>query len=380
MMMSKEENRARKKCRRIRRLSEKIYYLSTFIWRKVLTKCEWDDEKAGNYQCRSLSPEEKAEVRRVWGNVKVKDKWFVMYNSIKRDGDVPFDARYMPLDIYYCFIDEWFNNTRESYTMDDKNMYDLYFNDVRRPQTVVRRINGRLLDERYRDLTIEQAVQLCKSQKSVIKKPTLYAAGGAGIDFWDEADGMEALVNILEKGGNFVVQGIVRQHPDLAALHEESLNTIRIVTCYLDGKVEVLSSLVRVGVGSARIDNACSGGVFCGLEDDGRLKKYAYNMHIEAFERHPNGILFAEHKIPYFDRCKELALSLANRFLRVAKLISWDMAIGEDGEPVLIEMNLTYGGADMPQIANGPLFGDKTEQVVRQALNTKRYRRYKRWL
>ena len=378
--MATKRQRIWKRYRWVRRQSEKLYYYATFIWRKAQTKASWEDEKAANYKKRVLTPEEKAEVRRVWKDIKVDDKWFVLYNSIKREGDNRFDARYVPLDIFYCFIDEWYNNDQEAYALDDKNMYDLYFHDVHRPKTIVRKMNGNMLDESYMPLSMEQAVQLCKQQKSVIKKPTLYVAGGEGIVFWDEVDGEGALVDILEKGSNYVVQGIVHQHPDLAALHKESVNTVRIITFYFEGEMMVLSSLLRIGVGEARMDNACAGGVFCGIRDDGSLKRYAYSKHGVAYETHPQGGVYAEHKVPGFDRCKALVLDLANRFVRVSKLVSWDLAVGEDGEPVLIEVNLSYGGADIHQIANGPLFGEKTEQVIRHALNTKTYRRYKKRL
>lgn len=378
--MITEKGRIWKRYRWIKRQSEKLYYFATFIWWKAQTKASWEDEKAELYKERPLTAEEKSEVRRVWKNVKVDDKWFVLYNSIRREDPYGFDARYIPLDLFYCFIDEWFNHDLEAYALDDKNMYDLYFYDVKRPKTIVRKMNGFMLDENYMPLTLEQAVKRCKQQKSIIKKPTLYTAGGDGIVFWDEADGEEVLANILEKGGNYVVQEIVRQHSEMASLHKESVNTIRIITCYFEGEMKILSSLVRIGVGEARMDNACAGGVFCGLKEDGSLKKYAYSKRGESFEIHPQGIVYAEHKIPNYDSCRALTLDLANRFLRVAKLVSWDLAIGEDGVPVLIEVNLSYGGADIHQIANGPLFGEMTERVIDQALNTKKYRRYKGWL
>lgn len=378
--MSMNIKRAGKIDRWIKRQSEKLYFLSTFIWRKTQTNYEWEEEKSEFYKDRRLSPEEKAEVRRVWGNIKVDEKWFVLYNSIKREGNDSFDARYIPLDIQYCFIDGWFDKCHESHTLDDKNLYDLYFHDVNRPKTIVRQIKERLLDENYFSVSIEKAVQLCKQQKSVIVKPALIAAGGRGIEFWDEADGEEALVKLLEKGGNFVVQGIVKQHPALATLHKNSVNTIRLVTCLFDDKMEVITALVRMGVGGTRVDNAFFDGLFCGLNDDGSLKKYAYNRYCTPFENHPQGAVFATCKIPNYERCKELVKNLANRFVNVAKFISWDLAIGEDGEPLLIEMNLSYTGIDILQIANGPLYGDKTNWVIAHALSDKRFRRYERWL
>ena len=130
-----------------------------------------------------------------------------------------------------------------------------------------------------------------------------------------------------------------------------------------------------MGVNGNRLDNAGQGGLFCGIHADGSLKPYAYNKQGEAFTAHPQGCTFAGCVIPGFERCQDLVLRLSNRFLRISKLISWDMSVAEDGEPVLIEVNLCYGGADIHQIANGPLFGDKTQAVLDQSIRHSRRNR-----
>ena len=61
-----------------------------------------------------------------------------------------------------------------------------------------------------------------------------------------------------------------------------------------------------------------------------------------------------------------------NRFIKVAKLIAWDLAIDKNGVPVLIEINLPYSGIDLLQIANGPLSGDKTEQIIGEVMSDKK--------
>jgi len=40
------------------------------------------------------------------------------------------------------------------------------------------------------------------------------------------------------------------------------------------------------------------------------------------------------------------------------------VAIGEDGQPILIEVNLCYGQLDYHQYTNGPIFGDLSEELV----------------
>lgn len=48
-----------------------------------------------------------------------------------------------------------------------------------------------------------------------------------------------------------------------------------------------------------------------------------------------------------------------------------DIAVTDDGEPVLIEVNLAYSGVDLFQMANDPLFGDRTEEVISEVFADK---------
>ena len=45
-------------------------------------------------------------------------------------------------------------------------------------------------------------------------------------------------------------------------------------------------------------------------------------------------------------------------------LIAWDICIDEQGIPLAVEFNLKYPDIDMMQIANGPLFGGYTSEVL----------------
>lgn len=46
---------------------------------------------------------------------------------------------------------------------------------------------------------------------------------------------------------------------------------------------------------------------------------------------------------------------------------SWDIAIDEDGEPVLIEYNVGGAGIDIHQYNNGPLYGKYRERIISDA-------------
>ena len=54
---------------------------------------------------------------------------------------------------------------------------------------------------------------------------------------------------------------------------------------------------------------------------------------------------------------------------RYTRLMSWDLAINEDAEPVLIETNLTFSGVDVHQLANGPIYGNHPEPIIEEVVN-----------
>ena len=318
----------------------------------------------------------KEQISKIWNGIHVNNIWFEFYNGIEREIANSHDARYIPLDIQYCYIDDWFNDTNAASVLDDKNMYDLYFHDINRPNTVGRIIDGNYFDKNYCRISLNELLDKCATNKKVILKPTVSSAAGSGIEFWSVDDGKPALEEFLKRHKNYIIQDLIQQHVDIDRIYKDSVNSIRIVTCFLEGKTEILSSVIRMGVNGSKIDNASKGGLFCGINDDGSLKKYGYSKSGEAFISHPQGAVFSECRIPNFSKCKELCVFLSNRFIRVAKLVSWDLAVDKNAEPVLIEVNLCYGGADIHQIANGPLFKDHTEKVIKRVFHQKRYKLY----
>lgn len=356
----------------LKRISSVTYYLGMATFRKAYVQDELNTKK-------KLSKGEfvdKGAIKKVWKNIHVNNVWYAYYNSIERESKSEFDARYIPLDIEYSYIDDWFNNTNAALVIDDKNMYDLYFHDVNMPTTVGRVIGGKYLDKDYQVISIQKLIEQCQSVKHVILKPAVNSSAGHGIAFWNESEGAEVLEKLLTERNNIIVQTLIRQHEEINKIYPESVNSIRIVTCHFKGETRVLSSVIRMGQDGNKLDNASQGGLFCGINEDGTLKKYAYTKYGVACTTHPQGAVFAECRIPNFDKCKELVVGLSNRFLRISKLISWDLALGENGEPVLIEVNLCYGGTDIHQIANGPLFGNMTADVLNCVFKQqKKYRR-----
>lgn len=326
-----------------------------------------------------LTKQNRKEIKKLWNGVKVNEDWFRFFNSIKRETDDAFDARYIPMDFSYTFLHPYFNNTPFTYAFDDKNMYDLYFHDISMPRTICRIVDNVFLDDNYRRITQEEALALCRKEGRVIIKPADFTANsGRGVFVYDGEKDKDCG---WLKSRNCIVQELIKQHSDMALFHNDSVNTIRMVTFYDEDRgASVLGAVVRMGANGSVVDNASSGGLFCGIHDDGKLTRYGYNRQGLHFASHPNGTVFENRRIPNYKACKEMALFLANRFVKVAKLIAWDLAIDIKGNPLLIEMNLPYSGIDLMQISIGPLFGDQTEDIIRKVMSDKKNQKASRWL
>ncbi len=281
------------------------------------------------------------------------------------------DPKYIPNNLYYTKIDRYFNDRKLGWGFDDKNYYSKIFAGVKQPKNIVRKIKGMLFDGDYRQITIDEAINLISLEDEVICKPTLETGSGYGIRFWmtqkDAEEIRTFLINPNET--DYVIQAIVKQHSKLNKVHKGSINTIRICSILMDDGVHILSSVLRMGVGNSKVDNAHYGGISCGINPDGTLKKYAYGRYTgEKFDKHPQGLVFDGYTIPCYNKAVEL-VKKSHPTIAHFRLVSWDIAIDENEEAVLIEANMRNGGININQFNNGPLFGDLTDRVLKEVFS-----------
>ena len=273
----------------------------------------------------------------------------------------------LPDDFYYSYVDSFLTNYHFSVKFDNKNLYDLYYPDVLKPKCVARKIEGAYLNDRYMPVSIDEVVKRCVTVSNVIIKQTQDTYGGFGVQFVDECDkNIEKLKSILKSGDNFIIQEIIQQHDTLAAFNPQSINTIRIMTLFYDGEPHFMSAVLRMGINGAKVDNCSSGGIVCGISEDGRLKNRAFDNAANVYYKHPQGMAFEGIEVPSFHKCVETALRLSLRLTNVTKLVSWDFSVDKEGNPILIESNLTGGELDFHQLCNGPIWGDRTVYLLKK--------------
>lgn len=149
----------------------------------------------------------------------------------------------------------------------------------------------------------------------------------------------------------YLLEEPIRQHAIMNLLNPSSVNTCRIVSVMNSKKeVTLMASFIRIGNGSAVVDNFNSGGMTAKVDiETGKIIEDAVNKEGKMFSKHPlSGTPINGFEIPYFKEAKEMVIKAAKKSKNV-RYVGWDVAITEKG-PTLVEGN-QYPGHDIYQVA-----------------------------
>jgi hypothetical protein len=153
-----------------------------------------------------------------------------------------------------------------------------------------------------------------------------------------------------------IVQEVIRQDKRMSTFSSSSVNTIRVLTMYTKNEsVIILAASMKCGVGESHVSNLSSGGITVGIDtENGRLRKYGYNKKGTRYSVHPtSNVMFEGFVIPQWQKISELAVKIQKGFPWY-RILGVDIALGENGEPILIEVNDRAGLLGEEQ-SNGPL-------------------------
>lgn len=349
---------------------------STAIRREQKAKelLKWYLEKAGEMQ--PLTDEQLAAVKETWKDIwdtgVVKPEWVQIYTN--KTGE--FDPTYVGSDLHYYYT-EW-NKIDFDYLRAflDKNYMDIVLPCIKHPVTLIRKVHGLYMDADFNKITLEDAINILEENKDpgAVVKISRMSCGGAGVQFIGVNSTREDMKKALETDRDMAVQRVMKQHPEMAKMNESSVNTVRIICMMIDGESVPLSACVRIGNSGSRVDNFSSGGVGCGVQPDGSLNEYGYTQVGVKSSVHTNGFVFKEGKVPNFDKALE-AVKRCHYRVPMFGVASWDIAIDEDGEPVLIEYNVGGAGIDIHQYNNGPLYGQYRDRIINDVFKNYSVRR-----
>lgn len=327
--------------------------IADFLYRRILFKKidTLNKEKNSPYLERNQIKRIK-EVYNEYGKKGITTRWHRFYFACNGE----FSPYYIPETLFYTEIEPQLNNKTYKKVLSDKNLLEYLFNEIKQPRTILKNIGG-IFQADNKIISLKQAIKLCRAADEIVIKPSLDSGGGKNVRVYsieklldsNESPLLEVF-SLYEK--DFIIQERVKQHKLMAELNPSSLNTFRVMSLINKHGVTLLSSIIRMGRKGAFTDNSSSGGISCGVNFDGRLTKKGFTSNGKPFYKTDNGLLFKEVKLPFMDKVKETVILLHQR-VPYFRLVSWDLAIDNNADVILVEINVWGQDINFHQWNNG---------------------------
>lgn len=321
----------------------------------------------------SLTKSEKEQINSVWGNLglSIKPVYYRLFKTVEK-----FDARYLSDDLYFPWIIRSLNPGKDSEVLENKGLYDIFFSQLPQPHFYIKNIKGQFFDEKSEVLSIKQATDILVGLDSFLIKPIVGSCCGKNVRKISDLGTISRDKKYLkieelfaEYSEDFIVQEVVRQSVETAVFNPNSLNTIRISSLNINGRTSVVSSIFRCGQGKVDVDNGGAGGLMIGLNEEGFLREYAYDADYNRYFQTKEGVVFKGKRISAYNELTKLIKESHSKLLPTCGFAGWDLALDENNNPVFIEVNLGFPGIQMEQMCTGPIFGDRTDEVVQYVKN-----------
>lgn len=301
---------------------------------------------------------------------KVNKEWYKYITLIRQEEN----PAYVPEDIWHLRIEPVLNIRAYNKAFNDKNLFNLTDYHYLFPKPYLHIIEGIFYNPNYQRINKSKAEQMIPSVLPFVAKNTIDSGGGKGVIFYDPNENKISLdVIINNHGNNVIIQEFVKQHPWFEKFNKDSLNTIRVVTyrSVKDENIYILQTLLRMGKKGKRVDNQSSGGIACGINENGKLNAWGCDkLSIRYYEN--NGVIFKEvEPIPDFELLKDTCIKIAEKrfYERVLVFDTWR---DTENNIRLTEINNINIGIEDLQKNNGPLLGDFTKEIIDFCANNSR--------
>lgn len=349
----------------IKRMISRCYY-TLKAWRTRYNTDRQFKEISGGVIFRKLTKQQEQEIKEYYKSmlgVNVSTKWHKLAYTLTGI----YDKHILPNDLYVGYIQPALIDYRMKIAYDDKNIFTRLLPFANYPRKIVQCANGMFYNADGA-MTRRQAIELCKDIDEAIIKPT-FSNSGKNVERLVVKNGITNLDSrTVEEvfalyGKNFVVEELAKQHPAMASLNPSSLNTIRVITFRKESEILICMAICRIGKPGNVVDNFAAGGMGCVVQEDGYLSEYAYTkVYTERKNKTYTGIVLKDFKIPGFENVKAFVRK-AHLSMPQFLLLAWDIAIGEDEQPIFIEYNTNF--CNLFELEQGQaLFGKYTDEIL----------------
>ena len=342
------------------KFDNRVHVFSRKLGAKKSAKHYFELLKNHNLPIKKLASDQKKEINDIWcGQVKDFSTHEIVWSVADK-----FDPRICSEMLFRTKIELALNNFQLKYGFSEKNYFDKLIAGEPMPKTIVRNVNGVFLSYDYEVLSKTQVVEIISKYEKLIVKPSIENGCGRAVKLYNNSD-FESIFTDFSK--DYLIQEVLHQHSSVAALNPSSINVVRVVSLSLNGEVSPVNCTLRCGAEGAVTDNFITkdgrGMFVIGVNRDGVLKDEAYHSCGERISNAPNGKAFAGIKLPNFQDALEMTTRIHKQLPHFG-FIGFDVCFDEDGSPRIMELNFRGPGVLYYQYANGPLFGDRTDEVI----------------
>lgn len=330
---------------------------------------------AGNY-CEEFEPpeltlNEKKEITSYWGQfgIKIYDfNWHRMYYAVTG----LHDPRFVPDLVAGMILYEYYNDKAYEYTWRDKNMFERLLPEVPMPKTYGKCIRNRLYIPNYGYLErneagtgafIHEIWKMIRQPMDVVFKNTRDTGFGKSVMKYHitcEADIVSAIKEWAQCQ-NFIIQECIYQHNILKNFNETSTNMIRVCSWRHGTDVDILFAAARAGIPGSITDVSFVDGIekvqLVGITKDGLFADRILDQNGRVIRMLPENT-----PVPAWDTIKNI-IKRNHLLIDNFDIIGWDFTINEKNEPYCFEWNIQWPGTVLYQYTNGPLYGEKTEEL-----------------
>lgn len=202
---------------------------------------------------------------------------------------------------------------------------------------------------------LQQLRAFSEIHKKYIVKPA-YAAFGKGVHM-DSLDAYPSVGEAFEAYAQHgsVLEELIEQGEEMALIHPQSVNTLRIPTAVIKGEdgqpqVRLFNPTIRVGQKDSVIDNFSAGGISALIDPDtGLIFSDGADKKGRTYKLHPDtGVAFKGFRIPHWDEAVSM-VSQAAMMVPGNHYCGWDLAYTARRGWCMVEANCTaqMGGMQM---------------------------------
>jgi len=179
-----------------------------------------------------------------------------------------------------------------------------------------------------------EVFEFVKNHERFLYKPTK-GSEGKGIEILDRENfnSLEELKEEILQKEDGLIEELIVQSKDLAQFHEQSVNSVRLVTFLKpDNTIDVLWCFVRFGMGNNHTDNMGGGGMAAMIDPKtGMVVSKGRDWRRREYLYHPDsGVQLIGFQLPEWDKAIKLANDLSICIPEL-KVVGWDLCHTKKG-------------------------------------------------